>query len=373
MTEWLICCAAVLVAGSAIAAPAPEKDTTPPRSVLLPIGVADEAGKVGFVPNDKDGIDAIDLANGETLWQTTESTKPLLAFEKRLVMWTPVKDKPHEFRLLVLDTSAKGKRILESDPIALPDWVGFGGYGRSFTAKASLVKDAVVLTWEARAWYAGGARPTPEIEKAARKEATGAVRMNLENGKVESVDLKKLDDSSPKLPESLEKVKSRQYWTGFEWKTAPIIVGGRACVLEAEQGKDQEKMTLKIYDVASGKEKDTVKLLEGKSLWPQLSLDGRHLFVHQALVKEQLPQGDYAWWVYELDTGKEAGKLPYIQGGGISVVGDHAIFLVTQARKGVGGPGQWKQSRSLQAVGLKTGKLDWEHMVEPLVMLPPLP
>src|SRR5260370_22529228 len=62
------------------AAPAPEKDNTA-RPASLPIGVADAAGKVGYVPNDKAGIDAIDLANGDTLWQTKESTQPLLALE----------------------------------------------------------------------------------------------------------------------------------------------------------------------------------------------------------------------------------------------------------------------------------------------------
>jgi hypothetical protein len=324
------------------------------------------------VPNDKKGIDAIDLANGETLWQTTESNKPLLAFEKRLVVWTPVKDRPHEIRLVVLDTSEKGKKVLESKPIELPEWVGFGGYGHSFVAKANLEKSAVIVTWEAHARYAGGAAPTPEILKAATKDATGAARVNLENGKVETVDPKELEESALKLPESLEKVKSRQYWTGSDWKTAPLVCGDKASVLEVESAKDQEKMSLKIFDLATGKEKDTVKLLEGKSLWPQLSLDGRYLFVHQALVKEQLPAGDFAWWVFELDTGKQICKLAYVQTtAGMTVVGDHALFLIGQEPRGR--PNRMNQPRSLQAVNLKTGKIVWEHPVEPLVILPPPP
>jgi hypothetical protein len=357
-----------------VAAPAPEKDASA-RPVPLPVGVADAAGKVGYVPNDKDGIDAIDLANGETLWQSKESTKPLLALEKRLVVWVPVKDK-HEIRLLVLDTTDKGKKVIESDPIALPDWSGFGGYGRSFTAKANPDKDGVVVTWEARSWYAGGARPTPEVEKAARKEAAGAARVNLETGKVETVDPKKLEEAGPKLPDELQKLKGRQYWTGSDWKTTAFVAGDKASLLEIEGKDNQQTATLKIFDLPSGKEKETIKLMEGKALWPQVSLDGRYLFVHQALVKEQLPEGDFAWWVFDLNNGKQVAKLPYLQGGGISVVGDHAFFLVTQPRKGPGGPGgpnMWNQPRSLQAVSLKTGKVDWEHAVEPLVMLPPLP
>jgi len=355
-----------------VAAPAPEKDNNA-RPVPLPIGVADAAGKVGYVPNDKAGIDAIDLANGETLWQTKESTQPLLALEKRLVVWVPVKDK-HEIRLVVLDTTDKGKKVVESDPIALPDWSDFGGYGHSFTARANADKDGVVVTWEARAWYAGGARPTPEIEQAARKEGKGAARVNLETGKVETLDPKKLSESGPKLPEALEKIKGHQYWTGSDWKTTAFVVGDRASVLEIEGKENQQTAALKIYELPGGKEKETVKLMEGKSLWPQVSLDGRHLLIHQALVKEQLPEGDYAWWVFDLSNGKQMAKLPYLQGGGVSVVGDHAFFLVAQQGKPGRGPGfGGNQPRALQAVNLKTGKVDWEHAVEPLVNLPPLP
>jgi hypothetical protein len=354
------------------AAPAPEKDNTA-RPASLPIGVVDAAGKVGYVPNDKAGIDAIDLANGETLWQTKESTQPLLALEKRLVVWVPVKDK-HEIRLLVLDTTDKGKKVLETDPIALPDWSGFGGHGHSFTARANPDKDGAVVTWEARAWYAGGAAPTPEIVKRSNKDATGAARVNLETGKVEALDPKKLAESGPKLPEALQKIKGHQYWTGSDWKTTAFVVGDRASVLGIESKDNQQTAVLKIYELPGGKEKETVKLMEGKSLWPQVSLDGRHLFIHQALVKEQLPEGDFAWWVFDLTNGKQVAKLPYLQGGGVSVVGDHAFFLVTQPGKGPGrGPGLGNQPRALQAVNLKTGKVDWEHAVEPLVNLPPLP
>jgi hypothetical protein len=38
--------------------------------------------------------------------------------------------------------------------------------------------------WQANAFYAGGARPSPEIEAAARKEASGFARIDLQSGKV---------------------------------------------------------------------------------------------------------------------------------------------------------------------------------------------
>ncbi len=368
MTRSLFWLGVLLMTSTAAAAPAPDKENTPFRPVLLPLGVADPAGRIGFVANDKDGIDAIDLATGDTLWQTKESTKPLLAFEKRLVVWAAVKDKPHDVRVLVLDTTDKGKKVLESEPIALPDWaVVSAPYGHTFTARAHLEKGAVVFGWEAHAFYAGGAAPTPAVLKAAKKDAAGSARVSLDTGKVEVLDPKKPDDAGPALPESLAKVKSRQYWTGSDWKTTPLVVGDKASALQGETNKDQEKLSLKIFDLASGKEKETVPLLQGKSLWPQRSLDGRHVVVNQALPKEQLPEGDYAFWIYELDTGKQVAKLPYQQTAGVSVVGGHAFFLLASPRKGP------IQPRVLQAVDLKTGKVVWEHAVEPIHNVPPPP
>jgi hypothetical protein len=129
---------------------------------------------------------------------------------------------------------------------------------------------------------------------------------------------------------------------------------------------------LKLFDLASGREKETIRLLDGKSLWPLLSLDGRHLFIHQGVPKEQLPNGDFAFWVFDLETGKQVGKVPFEQtSGGVAVVGDHALFLVVQPKSG--GKASEKQGRSLRAINLKTGKTDWEHAVEPEVRLPPVP
>jgi len=351
----------------------PAKPTeNPPLSVRLPLGVADAKNNIGYVPNDKDGVDAIDLTNGETLWQTKEATRPLFVLEKSLVVWTQAKDKPHEIQVLLLDTTAKGKKVLQSDAIVLPDWVGFGGNGHSFTAQAEAKSGEIVVTWQARAWYAGGAAPSPQMLKNSNKNAAGAARINVETGKVETVDGAKMEGAISKLPEGLQKLKSHQYWTGSEWKTTPLIVGDVVASLEIEGSKDQQKAILKLFDLASGKEKEPAKLLEGKALWPQASLDGRHLLIHQGLVKEQLPDGDFAFWIFELETGKQVGKVPFEQtAGGVAVCGDHALFLVAQpktAPKTLGKQGRW-----LKAINLITGKTDWEHTVESDVNLPPVP
>jgi len=145
-------------------------------------GVADPADKVGFFPNTTGGIDALDLATGKLLWSSKSANRPLAASENRLFAQV---GHAGEVRVVALDVSKDGKLALESDPIKLADWVSVRtAYGRSFASNARVEGDALLLSWEANAFYAGGARPPPEIEKAARKEASGFVRVDLKTGKI---------------------------------------------------------------------------------------------------------------------------------------------------------------------------------------------
>jgi hypothetical protein len=343
--------------------------------VPLPGGVADPAGKTGYLANDKGGIDAVNLETGELLWESKEAPRPLGASDQFLVCQLPVKEKANQVRIVVLDVSQKGKRMLESDPVVFPDWVSVGlTHGRTFASEGRLHKGELLLKWEAHAFYAGGAAPTPEIVKRAKKDASGVARVNLETGKVEMLEADKVPpEASPKLPRELEGVVSQQYWTGRDWKKAPLVVGNTLCALAvSDSGGGTAKLTLKRWDLATGKELEPVELLQGKSLWPQVSPDGRYLFVHQALVKEQLPEGDYAWWVFGLADGKQVAKLPY-EPGLTTVLGPRAYFLTTQPRKGPPVGGALVQPRQIKAVDLKTGKTEWERPIEPQRMLPPLP
>jgi len=145
-------------------------------------GVADPAGKIGFFPNKTEGIDAVDLANGKLIWTSVGGNRPLLATADRLYAQH---GDGKEVQVIVINTDT-GKLAVESEPIKLAEWASVKtAYGRSFSSSAKLDGKSLYLSWEARAFYAGGARPTPEIEKAARKEASGVARVNIDNGKVE--------------------------------------------------------------------------------------------------------------------------------------------------------------------------------------------
>src|ERR1019366_7100571 len=92
-------------------------------------GVADPAGKTGFVPNPSGGIDALDLATGKLLWSSKDANRPLFATADRLFAQA---GSLNEIRVFVLDTK-EGKRVVESAPIKMPYWVSVQtAYGLSF-------------------------------------------------------------------------------------------------------------------------------------------------------------------------------------------------------------------------------------------------
>ncbi len=162
-------------------------------------GVADPAGKVGFFPGVKGGVDALELATGKLLWSVAVGGQTLLATNDRLFVLKG------SDTIRVLD-SADGKLLLEAKPLGFPGWVSVEpAYGLSFRSGARTDGKSLWLTWEANAFYAGGARPTPEIEKAARKAASGVAHVDLETGKVEALDA----DKSKRFPMPAEAINPK--------------------------------------------------------------------------------------------------------------------------------------------------------------------
>jgi hypothetical protein len=341
----------------------------------FPGGVFDPKTKTLYAQVPGGGMEAIDVTNGKVLWKHDAFSLPLALADGRLIVQSPEKDKANAVRIHVYDSKAPGEEVLKSDPVEFPDWVNVGtAHGRSFTSRvAGVAGGKLLLVWQARAWYAGGARPTPEIEKAARKQAEGTAEVDLKSGKVAMHKEVKVEGPAPDLPKDLEGVKSAQYWTGSGWETKPFIVGNKVVALSKAplSGKQGEALTLQTWDLKTGKADKGVPLLEGRELWLQVGADRRHLFVHQALVKDQLPAGDYAWWVYSLEDGKQVAKVPYHAGALALHFADGTVFTVTEETKL--GPRGGERNRLLRSIDAATGKTVWERPLYAPPVLPPLP
>ncbi|MCS6866748.1 MAG: hypothetical protein RMJ56_09100 [Gemmataceae bacterium] len=180
------------LAAWATAGPMPAADSKPG----LPVGVAIVSPdvKVIYAPAKTGGIEALDLATGKVLWLNKDANKLAGVSDKFVFTWTSDDKKPNVFRVLALD-AATGKTIGQSEPMTLPEWASTRKtWGRTFRIAARAEGEGAVVYWHAGAFYAGGARPSPEIEAAARKNEMGATKIDFKTGKTTPLDTKPKDD-----------------------------------------------------------------------------------------------------------------------------------------------------------------------------------
>jgi hypothetical protein len=356
--SWLSSTVLLFLAGTLLEVAAAATEPAPAFH-SIPGGVADRAGKRGCVVGVKGTIESLDLANGKRLWESKEQLKPLAFLENQVVAQKNEPGKANQVRIVVL-ASATGKVVKESDVVVFPEWVSTGlTHGRSFTSHGRIDNGDLFLIWQARGWYAGGARPSPAVERRERKAADGVFRIKLKTGKVEAVAADKVP--AVKLPKGLPTVSSDLYYTETDSLRSPFVVGSTVLALTVKnQPGGKQKMSLKRWDRKTGKALDTVDLLTGKSLIPVLSLDGAHLLVHPGV------QGNYDLWVFSLERGKQLAKLRYQSGGRMAVVGGLVLQNVPGPAKSAR-----EQSLTLRAVDLKTGKQLWARAVEPNRTLQP--
>ena len=329
----------------------------------LPCGVTDPSGRTGFVANAAGGIDALDLATGDVLWDVKVARRPALAVDDRLFAWTPVG--ANGLRVLAFDRTHDGRRLLESDPVTLPDWVSVEeAPGRSFTARWRLEKGRLILDWEARAWFAGP-HPTPEAEAQAMRQADGRVRFDLETGKAET-GLAEKPSAGPPPPAELEKAVVR--WRG------PAGAGWAELVLDEAEGRRR----LSLWSWDAEKVNSPKELFTGKRPLVLPALGDRFLCLRdatpcpdQGVASEDCKR--YGWSIFSVADGGRLTQVPYEPGTeALSVVGPRVYALVAGP---LAGPldKPFVRPRSLKAFDLKTGKPLWQRPVEGKLIAPPAP
>lgn len=168
-------------------------DPAPAGQWVGPDVVASPDGKLVFA-RGKDGVEAIDLATGKVVWVNKTANRLAGASGTTVVAWVSDEKTPNAFRVVGLD-AVTGKVLGTSAPIKMPDWATTQKQGgRSFRIGATANGGKVAIAWQANAFYFGGARPSPEIEAEARKEAVGVASVDLATGKVATEDRKPRED-----------------------------------------------------------------------------------------------------------------------------------------------------------------------------------
>ncbi len=175
----LLAIAALFVAVPLYAADPPKAGTP-----VVGAGVVSVDQKAVFLPAKAGGIEAVELATGKLLWANKDAAKLAGASDKLVLTWDGDPKKGNTFRVVAVDAES-GKTVGKSDAVALPDWATTAKtWGRTFRTAARADGESVIVAWQAGAFYSGGARPSPEIEAAARKNESGLAKFDLKTGKV---------------------------------------------------------------------------------------------------------------------------------------------------------------------------------------------
>ncbi len=346
--------------------PALAETHEPAIATVLPGGgLIDATGRVGYVAAANGGLEALDLATGDVLWQTVEAQRPLLIANGKLYAQAGVKR--NRLRLMAFDLAKKGECLLETDPVVFPDWVVTGDApGKIFTSHWRMEGDNAILHWQAQTWNSGAGRPTVKIAHEELRSADGAARIDLKTGVVTKLAAEpKPAEPTLKLPKELEHKTIRwQAQVGKEFK---------ALVLDEEKG--QEKLTLRSWNLA-GKELRPHELLKGKRLVAMPSLDDKFVCVRDAApsIDEGLATPDkkrFGWSLVSVATGEQTAWFPYEAGAQSFIV--HGLKIYVLVAGPVRGPidRNGYQSRMLKALDLKTGKQVWERPLESKPTAPP--
>jgi len=215
--------------------------------------VAQPDGSVGYIANGADGIDALDLLTGKTLWSSDEASRPLLVAKDRLVASSVEITSTNTLRISVLDTKQNGKLLYHSS-VSFPLWVEIGpANNNSLSMDVSLepINDdcVVVIGWQAQSRYKGGAAPPEWIEQRDARNTSGVVYIDLYTGKVETLNTPHTTniDATPSLSD-------QSSWRFEQNAREAFAIGGRVYYLvDSTADAAAGQTALKARDLSSGK------------------------------------------------------------------------------------------------------------------------
>jgi hypothetical protein len=312
-----------------------QADREPCREVVvspyvIPGGVADPAGRNGFVTNAEGGITALDLRNGTVLWETRMGHRPIAVTGERV--YASIAASPGVLRVVGLDLARQGIVNFESDDINLP-------------------KDAQP---DSLRWVAEQQVVRLKCNCANDKTTETEFVVDLKSGHIRTLTNQPI--SRVNEPAGLEKRAVR--WQG--------VIDGRSKAVVLEETEQGQRLVLLGWN-AGGVLQTSQGLLEGKRLVLRPALDGNLLCLRDSVPSPDQKAdefGPHAWSVFDPATGKQVARFPYVAGTqAISVLGPRAFCLVVGRVPG-SIEHEFVSPRKLKAIDLRTGKTIWEHEVE---------
>jgi hypothetical protein len=322
------CLALVSVASIGLAAPS------------FPGGVLDSTGRTAYLASEI-GIDAIDLARGQVLWQSREAHVPILVEGDRLYALAVYKT--NKLSVIAFDLARTADRVFRTEVTGFPRWVAtLPTATQSFRFGWRRQKNTLFLDWKAEAF----------VERGPTKHASGQVQIDLDEGRVRSSPIVLHPPQPDAQPaRQLEKLAVRSQAT----------VSGQllAAVLEELPGSTprdrRQRLVLRGWEVRSGKEIASRELLRGTRPIVLADLDRKHLWLRDA------GENSLVWSVVSILDGHLVTRVPVVPGTQVAtIVGSRAYCLTVAPAPGEldGSP---RRALMLHALDLETGKAVWKR------------
>jgi hypothetical protein len=354
----------------ALSAPVPDKQPGAKalEPILFPNGVLDPDRRIAFVSSPKGGIQSIKLEDGKVLWTNDDITaKPWLATSKTLIA--------RGEHIVVLDLTT-GKLLKQCDAPAFPKVETPDRCIVSFNLWNPRVSGE---TLEAK-WFAvanidrSKGRPFAFEAWTAFNKAVpvGTVQFNLDTGKAEVVsdpkpanvavglipDAAKPEHPPAGLPDELKTVW-QQYHKDQNGRIT--VLDGRlvgvSMVLEKVGTEYTKKAVLNSWDLKTATAAEPVELVKDKALALAnivLTEDRRHAAVVFSMSSAT---------IFSLTDGKRVAEDVK---GVPSPWNAYVVGMRLYSVESTGNRGE----QSLRALDLTSGKLVWEHAVQPRSTIP---
>jgi hypothetical protein len=298
---------------------------------VLPGGVADPAGRHGFLANAEGGVSAVDLRSGKVLWESSAARLPIFVTGERL--FASVSVTVGTLQVVALDVTRKGEVVFRSDTITVPSAPAIGAQ----TVHWSVGKDQLRVTWDL----------------SSESVARGGATVDLRTGHVQPL-AEVLLGQALKPPPGLTKLMVR--WEG--------VVGDAYKALALEETPLGQRFVFQAWSLTTGDALPPRELLQGKRLLVRATENNQYLCLRDAVPSPDQKvdeAGQHAWSVFDVGTGERIARLPFEPGTqAIAVLGPRAYYLVAGAVPlAVGRP--FVNPRVLKAVDLKSGRTLWER------------
>lgn len=322
--------------------------------IRIPYGIARRSCESGFVDIGS-GIVELQLATGEKVWTTALVGRPVAVSASEVFALRVLPGQG--LQLIGIGTSRPSEPFFTSDVISIaeatPSWLD------SIEVEAD--GPALLLRWVVRRIYKGGAPPPEQIEQRESGVSSGAVRVDVSSGKIDTVTTRAA--SAPtRAPGELEMSADGT------WRTRSWSHHGRTCTLVlSAPPSGQQSLAIEVGSEADGKS-DTVAIAQGTALVATVSLDLGHVLVRD--------DGDRAtagqWQVFSLAQLTRVATVTYEQGGrDPSICGGRLLYVVKRIQPPQKAGARGNVVTSLRSRELVQDRVLWDLTIREEPSTPP--